>query len=108
LVCGSAELVAACGAAFATAAWDALVDKVANSDGGGDQPEQRVRVAGHMATGEPLHLAVAVGDGVIFGGLAFASADRTRSEQHGLFPLKKARRFPSRGKPARQSDQSVL
>lgn len=100
--------MAAARTALAATAWNALIDHVADRNSGGDQTDQRMGVACHMPPGKPLRLAVAVGDSVIFGGFRLAAATGTFWEKHGRHPLKKARRFPSRGKPARQSVQSVL
>lgn len=94
--------MAATRAALASAAGNTLVNEIAYGDCRSEHADQRVSVAGHVTGCKTLNVAIAVGDSVFFGGFRLAAAPGAFWKKHGRHPLKKARRFPSRGKPARQ------
>lgn len=75
-------------AALAPSTGDALVNEVADRDGGSDHSEEWMRVAGEAAAGEPLQLAIAVADRVSFRTFDFAATFGAGKMKHDVIPSK--------------------
>ena len=80
--------MAAARAALAPSTGDALVNEVADREGGSDHSEEWMRVAGQPTGGKALEVHVIETDGITFRAFDFAAAFGAGKMKHDVIPSK--------------------